>query len=455
MTGTAARPEAIPGTLYEATDDTLTIRGLPTRRPSRSRTTVLSPERNTKLMGLYRTSARLLHPVRSRRLPPHHPTSGSPGVLAVYNVNIIAGQGFRTAPCFRTATISAAPTWATAVILPPGSIRIRSRAIFRARCRRSGGRRGHLHHRSARRRAQDLCRARQGPRAAYAMDALKRSMKGMRKSSGREYDLDNLHDRCRFHFKHGPHGEQGSTSSTTIYVLADPETADRCGLCQYRGDHRPRYFPTGTGNRITCPDWFQLCLRKALPSIAPRVFRRHAFARREADRRSAALENPSSSQRMPAPRPSGAPEAIPAKSIISTRRTVYEEGIRGHADDRDDPRPTTSKGNGPLLRASRRPGGNDRGFRSLLRGCERPRPQAVLAMVPSPAGTPLVTASGTYDASSQTYTLSFGADRSADARAEQPGTDAYPAPLRLAASGRKRGKASPSPAPRSPATYCT
>ena len=64
------------------------------------------------------------------------------------------------------------------------------------------------------------------------------------------------------------------------YVLASPATATDTDYAQIEAVIAHEYFHNWTGNRITCRDWFQLCLKEGLT-----VFRDHAFS---ADMRSAA-----------------------------------------------------------------------------------------------------------------------------------------------------------------------
>ena len=93
MTGLLLDQEAIPGTLYEATDDTLTIRGLPEAAPFEiTVTTALSPETNTKLMGLYRTSDVYCTQCEAEGFRRITYFPDRPDVLAVYTVNIIADK---------------------------------------------------------------------------------------------------------------------------------------------------------------------------------------------------------------------------------------------------------------------------------------------------------------------------------------------------------------------------
>ena len=62
----------LPAEQFVATADRLTI-AQPPQRPFRLEIeTVVDPSANTQLMGLYRSSGDLLHPMRGRGLPPHH-----------------------------------------------------------------------------------------------------------------------------------------------------------------------------------------------------------------------------------------------------------------------------------------------------------------------------------------------------------------------------------------------
>src|SRR6476619_396367 len=57
------------------------------------------------------------------------------------------------------------------------------------------------------------------------------------------------------------------------YVLADPETATDIDFAHVEGGIAHEYFHNWTGNRITCSDCFQLCLKEGLT-----VFRDQEFS---------------------------------------------------------------------------------------------------------------------------------------------------------------------------------
>ena len=75
---------------------------------------------------------------------------------------------------------------------------------------------------------------------------------------------------------------RASTSSTTRLILASPETATDANFAAIERVIAHEYFHNWTGNRITCRDWFQLCLKEGLT-----VFRDQEFC---ADQRSATVQ---------------------------------------------------------------------------------------------------------------------------------------------------------------------
>jgi aminopeptidase N len=114
--------------------------------------------------------------------------------------------------------------------------------------------------------------------AAYAMDALKRSMKWDEEAFGREYDLDIFNIVAVSDFNMGAMENKGLNIFNDKYVLADEETATDADFANIEAIIAHEYFHNWTGNRITCRDWFQLCLKEGLT-----VFRDHEFS---ADQRS-------------------------------------------------------------------------------------------------------------------------------------------------------------------------
>ncbi len=119
-------------------------------------------------------------------------------------------------------------------------------------------------------------------RAAYAMDALKRAMAWDERAFGREYDLDRFNIVAVSDFNMGAMENKGLNVFNDKYVLASPETATDDDYAGIEGVIAHEYFHNWTGNRITCRDWFQLCLKEGLT-----VFRDQEFS---ADQRSAPVK---------------------------------------------------------------------------------------------------------------------------------------------------------------------
>jgi aminopeptidase N len=120
------------------------------------------------------------------------------------------------------------------------------------------------------------------PRAVYAMDALKRSMRWDEIAFGREYDLDVFNIVAVSDFNMGAMENKGLNVFNDKYVLASPETATDADYAGIERVIAHEYLHNWTGNRITCRDWFQLCLKEGLT-----VFRDQEFT---ADQRSRAVQ---------------------------------------------------------------------------------------------------------------------------------------------------------------------
>src|SRR5260370_16569466 len=76
------------------------------------------------------------------------------------------------------------------------------------------------------------------------------------------------------------------------YVLASPETATDTDFERIEAIIAHEYFHNWTGNRVTCRDWFQLCLKEGLT-----VFRDQEFS---GDMRSAPVKRISEVRTLPA-----------------------------------------------------------------------------------------------------------------------------------------------------------
>ncbi|MBC6443756.1 MAG: aminopeptidase N [Rhodobacteraceae bacterium] len=109
-------------------------------------------------------------------------------------------------------------------------------------------------------------------KCGYAMDALKRSMRWDETEYGREYDLDLFMIVAVHDFNMGAMENKGLNIFNSKYVLASPETATDHDYALIEGIIAHEYFHNWTGNRITCRDWFQLCLKEGLTVFRDRQF---------------------------------------------------------------------------------------------------------------------------------------------------------------------------------------
>ncbi len=116
----------------------------------------------------------------------------------------------------------------------------------------------------------------QSGRAAYAMDALKRAMRFDEQAFGREYDLDLFMIVAVRDFNFGAMENKGLNIFNSSLLLADPDTATDVDYERIESVVAHEYFHNWTGDRITCRDWFQLCLKEGLT-----VFRDQAFSAAE------------------------------------------------------------------------------------------------------------------------------------------------------------------------------
>jgi aminopeptidase N len=118
-------------------------------------------------------------------------------------------------------------------------------------------------------------------RCGHAMTSLKHAMRWDEERFGREYDLDVFMIVAVSDFNMGAMENKGLNVFNDKYILASPDTATDSDFRYIDAIVAHEYFHNWTGNRITCRDWFQLCLKEGLT-----VFREHEYV---ADRGSRAV----------------------------------------------------------------------------------------------------------------------------------------------------------------------
>ncbi|MDK3016142.1 aminopeptidase N [Pseudodonghicola flavimaris] len=101
-------------------------------------------------------------------------------------------------------------------------------------------------------------------KTAFGMEALKKSMKWDEDTYGREYDLKVFNIVAVDDFNMGAMENKGLNIFNSSCVLASPDTSTDMNFERIEAIIAHEYFHNWTGNRITCRDWFQLCLKEGL-----------------------------------------------------------------------------------------------------------------------------------------------------------------------------------------------
>ncbi|WP_181704164.1 aminopeptidase N [Chthonobacter albigriseus] len=259
---------------YTATPDMLSIHTIPDRPFELAIETTLDPESNTKLMGLYRSNGTWCTQCEAEGFRCITYFLDRPDVLSVYTVRI-------EAPAALAPVLLSNGNLAEDGLLEDG----RHYAVWHdpwpKPCYLFALVAGDL---AA---VKDSFTTRSGKavelgiyvehgnedRVAYAMDALKRSMRWDEEVFGLEYDLDVFNIVAVSDFNMGAMENKGLNIFNDKYVLASPDVATDQDYAGIEGVIAHEYFHNWTGNRITCRDWFQLCLKEGLT-----VFRDQEFS---------------------------------------------------------------------------------------------------------------------------------------------------------------------------------
>jgi aminopeptidase N len=154
------------------------------------------------------------------------------------------------------------------------------------------------------------------------MDALKRSMRWDEEAFGREYDLDVFNIVAVSDFNMGAMENKGLNIFNDKYVLADP-TPRPTPTTPIEAIIAHEYFHNWTGNRITCRDWFQLCLKEGLT-----VFRDQEFS---SDERSRAVKRIATCARLRArqfPEDAGPSPTRCGRGLSRDQQLLHADGLR-------------------------------------------------------------------------------------------------------------------------------
>ncbi|WP_418138834.1 aminopeptidase N [Marinomonas sp. RS-M-Aa-14] len=106
----------------------------------------------------------------------------------------------------------------------------------------------------------------------YAMEALKRSMRWDEETYGREYDLDIFMIVAVDDFNMGAMENKGLNIFNSSCLLAVPETTTDDTYLRVEAIVAHEYFHNWSGNRVTCRDWFQLSLKEGFTVFRDQTF---------------------------------------------------------------------------------------------------------------------------------------------------------------------------------------
>ena len=402
------------------------------RSSSRSRPSI-DPSANTQLMGLYRSNGTYCTQCEAEGFRRITYFPDRPDVMAVYTTRIEADTR-RGAGAARQRQPDREPAICRAGgISRSGTIRFRSRPICsRWSAATSAASTTRFVTMSGRKVALKIyVEPGKEDRCGYAMDSLKRSMRWDEEAFGREYDLDIFMIVAVSDFNMGAMENKGLNVFNDKYVLASPETATDGDYAAIEAIIAHEYFHNWTGNRITCRDWFQLCLKEGLTVFRDQEFSvRSALAPGEAHRRRAASARASIRGGCRPPRPSGAAGALSRdQQFLHGDRLRERRRSRAHAARRCSGPQTSAKAWTSISSATTakpRPSSNS----CTASPTHRASDLTQFMRWYSQAGTPEVTANGNYDAGGEDLQAQPRADARADARTADEGADGDPARAR-------------------------
>ncbi|MBX3479615.1 MAG: aminopeptidase N [Caulobacter sp.] len=266
---------------YEVTAETLTLKGLPQSFTLETEVEI-DPAGNSALMGLYMSGGRFCTQCEAEGFRRITWFLDRPDVLAVYTVRIEADAGFHHLLANGNLVDSGPLDGGRHFAVWEDPFR-KPCYLFALVAGELDVLEGEFTTMSGRRIALKVyVDPGMAPRAEYALDSLKRAMKWDEEVFGREYDLDLFMIVAVRDFNFGAMENKGLNIFNSSLLLADPATATDLDYERIESVVAHEYFHNWTGDRITCRDWFQLCLKEGLT-----VFRDQEFS---ADMRGAAVQ---------------------------------------------------------------------------------------------------------------------------------------------------------------------
>ena len=258
---------------YQLTATELTIPNLPSRCVL-SIVTVINPDANKALEGLYRSSGNFCTQCEAEGFRKITYYLDRPDVLSVFDVEIIADTSQYPVLLSNGNKVSEEPLANGKLSVKWHDPHPKPSYLFAL----VAGELAHIddHFVTASGRKvllQIYVQQHNIERCDFAMQSLIESMRWDEQVYGLEYDLDCFMIVAVDDFNMGAMENKGLNVFNSRYVLADPETATDSDYLGVEAVIAHEYFHNWTGNRITCRDWFQLSLKEGLT-----VFRDQCFS---------------------------------------------------------------------------------------------------------------------------------------------------------------------------------
>ena len=271
------------------------------------------------------------------------------------------------------------------------------------------------------------------PQCRFAMDAIKRSMAWDETAYGRQYDLDVFNVVALSGWS-GAMENKGLNLFGAAGIITDPDisTDDDYIIIERIVAHEQ--FHNWTGNRVTCRDWFQLCLKEGLTRFRDQQFIEDKMSsgvwRIESVK--ALRRNQFAEDDGPAAHPVK-PDAYAAIENFYTN-TVYDKGAEVVRMLRALIGPEAFR-RGMDLYFARHDGQavTTEAFMAAMEAASR-RDLTQFGLWHTQAGRPRVTVSGAYDAAARRYDLTL--TQTCPPSAGQPEKAAFHIPLALGLVGR-------------------
>src|SRR5437868_10850382 len=269
LDGQVMRPDG-----YIATPDSLTIAQPPAGTCYLQIETLLDPSANTQLMGLYRSSGTYCTQCEAEGFRRITYFPDRPDVMAVYTTRIEAEKSEAAVLLSNGNLVEAGDipgttrhfaVWHDPFLKPAYLFALvgGNLACVEDKFVTMSGRNVTL---------RIYVEPGKEDRVGWAMDSLKRAMRWDEEAFGREYDLDIFMIVAVSDFNMGAMENKGLNVFNDKLVLAGPQSATDADYASIEAVIAHEYFHNWTGNRITCRDWFQLCLKEGLT-----VFRDQEF----------------------------------------------------------------------------------------------------------------------------------------------------------------------------------